>query len=57
MAWQLLGAVTAQYLYVAWGYWQQGRYGMTLAFVAYGVANAGFILDHFEITTGVLHGR
>lgn len=41
----LLGVVTVIYLGVAVGYWRDGRHGMALAFVAYALANAGFILD------------
>lgn len=41
----LLAAVALAYAWVAWDYWSQGRYGMALAFLAYALANVGFILD------------
>ena len=41
----LLGIVALIYAWVAWDYWQQGRAGMALAFLAYSLANIGFILD------------
>lgn len=43
-AW-LLGVVTVIYVAVAASYGLQGRWGMCMAFVAYGAANVGFILD------------
>jgi hypothetical protein len=41
----LLAAVTLAYLWVAIGYAREHRYGMTVAFLAYALANVGFILD------------
>lgn len=41
----LLVAVSMAYLWVAIGYVQTGRWGMALAFVAYALANFGFMLD------------
>ena len=41
----LLYAVAVAYLYVAYDYYQQGRYGMMLAFAAYALSNIGFALD------------
>ena len=41
----LLIAVALAYAWVAWDYWQQGRMGMALAFVAYAWANIGFFFD------------
>lgn len=41
----LLGLCGFIYLWVALGYVFEGRTGMALAFVAYAVANLGFILD------------
>ena len=41
----LLAVVTVLYTGVAAGYARDQRWGMCLAFVAYAVANVGFILD------------
>lgn len=41
----LLAVVAVIYLGVAVGYWRQGRYGMAFAFVAYALANMGFVID------------
>jgi hypothetical protein len=41
----LLAVVTAIYLFVAVEYVRQRRYPMALVFVAYALANLGFILD------------
>ena len=41
----LLAFVTCAYMWTAYGYWQVGRVGMAVAFGAYAVANAGFIMD------------
>jgi hypothetical protein len=41
----LLSAVALVYLYVAVTYWQAGRIGLALAFVAYAVSNLGFAWD------------
>jgi hypothetical protein len=41
----LLGLVAAIYVYVAFGYFVDGRIGMGLAFGAYAFSNVGFILD------------
>ncbi len=43
-AW-LLGLVAAIYAYVAFGYFNDGRVGMGVAFAAYALSNIGFILD------------
>lgn len=43
-AW-MLAAVAGVYMYVAWGYWQAGRVGLAIAFMAYAVSNLGFVLD------------
>lgn len=41
----LLALVAIAYGYVAGAYWANGRAGMALAFLAYALANMGFILD------------
>ena len=41
----LLTLVALIYFWVAIAYVREGRYGMALAFVAYALANIGFILD------------
>ena len=41
----LLAGVGLTYCCVAFDYWQAGRPGMALAFVAYALANVGFIID------------
>jgi len=41
----LLLFVGGIYLLVALGYWQDGRAGMAIAFLAYALANLGFALD------------
>jgi hypothetical protein len=41
----LLIAVSLAYLWVAGSYFMAGRLGMSLAFLAYTIANIGFILD------------
>lgn len=41
----LLTIVALIYLVVAVGYARERRYGMMFAFVAYALANIGFILD------------
>ena len=43
-AW-LLALIGGVYLWVAGGYFFEGRIGMGLTFVAYAVANVGFIVD------------
>jgi hypothetical protein len=45
MSGPLLSAVACAYGFVALNYALSGRWGMALAFVAYAVANVGFILD------------
>lgn len=45
----LLGLVAALYLYAAYDYWRDGQVGMALAFVAYALANVGFIVAVFEV--------
>lgn len=40
----LLAACAVIYLGVAFSYWRDGDHGMALAFLAYAVANFGFIL-------------
>ena len=45
MSTPLLLTVAGIYLMVAGSYYVHGRYGMCLAFVAYAVANLGFIWD------------
>ena len=45
MSGSLLGLVGVVYAYVAVQYWLSGRPGMALAFIAYSLANLGFILD------------
>jgi hypothetical protein len=45
MSLYLLGVVACIYLWVALGYAKFGQHGMALAFVAYAVANLGFMLD------------
>lgn len=41
----LLLFVGTIYFIVAVGYWAEGRQGLSLAFIAYAVANIGFALD------------
>ena len=41
----ILASVAGAYLWVAIDYWLSGRKGMALAFVAYAIANVGFMLD------------
>ena len=41
----LLLAVAIIYIWVAIGYIASGRTGMALAFIAYALANIGFLLD------------
>lgn len=41
----LLLFVGVVYLWVAVGYVRAGRWGMTVAFIAYALANLGFALD------------
>lgn len=41
----LLLLVAAIYIGVAASYWIDGRYGMMFAFIAYALANLGFIFD------------
>lgn len=41
----LLIAVGVVYGLIAWGYWQEKRPGMCLAFIAYALANLGFAWD------------
>lgn len=41
----LLSWVMCIYLWVAVGYFADGRIGMGVAFIAYALANGGFILD------------
>jgi hypothetical protein len=45
----LLGIVATIYLYVAGDYCIAGRYGMSLAFLAYSISNVGFILDALKV--------
>lgn len=42
---ELLYLVGAIYAWIAYTYTQQGRWGMALAFIAYSVANIGFVVD------------
>ena len=44
----LLVGVTGIYLWVAYTYLQQDRWGMAGVFAAYAVANLGFIWDVWE---------
>lgn len=41
----LLAAVAVAYLWVALSYFRDSRPGMGLAFIAYALANIGFIVD------------
>lgn len=41
----LLAIVAVIYALVAVSYWRSGDHGMTLAFVAYALANVGFIVS------------
>ena len=41
----LLAAIGIAYLYVAWGYFRAGKHGLAIAFLAYAIANLGFIVD------------
>lgn len=41
----VFGLASVGYLFVAGGYWSQGRPGLTAAFLFYVCANAGFIYD------------
>jgi len=41
----VFGIASLGYLLVAAGYFMQGRPGLMIAFVAYVIANAGFIYD------------
>lgn len=41
----LLSVVAVIYASVAVGYALDGRWGMCLAFVAYAIANIGFVID------------
>lgn len=45
----MLGMVTAQYLFIAWRYLIELRYGMCLAFFGYALANVGLILDSLQL--------
>ena len=45
MSWWLLALVAVAYLYVAADYARHKQWGMCLAFVAYALANVGFIID------------
>ena len=39
-----LAVVSVLYAKAAWGYWSNNDAGMTIAFIAYAVANVGFIV-------------
>ena len=41
----LLGGIAVVYICIALQYALEGRYGMTVVFVAYALANFGFVLD------------
>ena len=41
----VFGIASIGYLFVASGYWSQGRPGLAIAFICYVGANAGFIYD------------
>jgi hypothetical protein len=45
----LLALVGIIYLAVAVGYWREGNAGMTISFIAYSLANLGFILAAWRI--------
>jgi hypothetical protein len=45
MSIMLLASVAGAYIYVAIDYWLDGRAGIALAFIAYAIANIGFMLD------------
>jgi hypothetical protein len=45
----LLALVGIIYLAVAIGYWREGNAGMTISFIAYSLANLGFILAAWRI--------
>ena len=49
MSWHILGAVALAYAVMGLVYYRQGRYGMMLAFIAYALANVGFIIDIYEV--------
>ena len=44
----LLAVTTVIYGYVSSSYLRDGRVGMAIAFAAYALANAGFILDAWK---------
>ena len=46
---KMLAMVTAQYLFIAWRYLVELRYGMCLAFFGYSLANVGLILDSLQL--------
>jgi hypothetical protein len=46
---KMLGLVTAQYLFIAWRYLLEMRYGMALCFVGYSLANVGLIIDSLQL--------
>ena len=48
MNWPLLLIVSAIYAWVAVNYLMAERFGMGLAFVAYAIANLGFMIDLLE---------
>ena len=52
----MLGLVTLQYLFIAWRYMIDLRYGMCLCFVGYSIANVGMIVDSLQLK-GVLWPR
>lgn len=47
-AW-LLAVVACIYAWCAFNYWRNGEYGMAIAFVAYALANVGFVVATFEV--------
>lgn len=44
----MLTGIALCYLYIALTYWQLGRIGLCLAFVAYAVSNIGFVVDLWQ---------
>lgn len=44
----LLGFVATIYLWTGWNYLADGRTGMALAFLAYALANFGFMWDLWQ---------
>jgi hypothetical protein len=48
MSWHILAAVSVAYAAQGVIYLRQHRYGMAAAFIAYALANVGFIVDMWE---------